>query len=94
VPQFRGSDNDASIATTGRSQIGVTGIEVRVKHSARDGWAFYRFETSQEGTIYPKTAGCYSCHEQDAAVDTTFVHYYARLIELAKAKGNFKSTQH
>ena len=54
--------------------------------------AGYRFANgSQEGTLYPKTQDCYSCHEQNGAVDTTFVQYYPTLVDLAKAKGTFKS---
>jgi hypothetical protein len=30
---------------------------------------------------------CYSCHEQHAAVDTTFVQFYPTLLEIAKKKG-------
>lgn len=95
VLELRGSDNHASITTAGRSQTGVGGIEVHVKDSSRGGWAFYRFANgSQEGTLYPKTQDCYSCHEQNGGVDTTFVQYYPTLIDSAKAKGTFKSTAH
>lgn len=31
-------------------------------------------------------ADCYSCHEQHAAVDTTFVQFYPTLLEIAKQK--------
>ena len=30
---------------------------------------------------------CYSCHEQHAAVDTTFVQFYPTLLKLAEKKG-------
>jgi hypothetical protein len=39
----------------------------------------------------PKEAECYSCHEQHAAVDTTFVQFYPTLIELAKSKGTLSA---
>jgi hypothetical protein len=94
VLEFRGSDNHASITTTGRSQTGVTDIEVHVKDSSRDGWAFYSFGTGQEGTLFPKTRDCYSCHEQNGAVESTFVQYYPTLADVAKAKGTFKTAAH
>jgi len=93
--EFRGSDNHASITTTGRSQTAVTDIEAHVKDSSHGGWAFYSFgKAGQEGTLFPKTRDCYSCHEQNGAVDSTFVQYYPTLADVAKAQGTFKSTGH
>jgi hypothetical protein len=37
-------------------------------------------------------ASCYSCHEKNGAVDTTFVQYYPTLIEAANTKGTYKKT--
>ena len=69
----------------------ILAIEAHVKDAARGGWAFYGFGNSnqQQGTLLPKTADCYSCHEQNGAVDTTFVQFYPTLAEIAKAKGTF-----
>jgi Cytochrome P460 len=86
VLELRGSDNHASITTAGRSQTTVTGIEVHVKDSSKGGWSFY----NREGTLFPKTADCYSCHEKNGSVDTTFVQYYPTLIDTAKSKGTYK----
>ena len=86
VLELRGSDNHASITTSGRSQTTVTGIEVHVKDASKGGWFFY----NREGTRFPQTADCYSCHEKSGAVDTTFVQYYPTLVDTAKAKGTFK----
>jgi len=33
-----------------------------------------------------KEAVCYSCHEQHAAVDTTFVQFYPTSLEIAKKR--------
>ena len=35
----------------------------------------------------PQSANCYSCHQDHAAVDTTFVQFYPTLMPIAKAKG-------
>ncbi len=62
-----------------------------MKDASHGGWAFYSFGdgTRQVGNLVPKTATCYSCHEQNAAVDTTFVQFYPTLADIAKAKGTF-----
>ena len=36
------------------------------------GWAFFPYDESGPTKQIPKTAECYSCHEQHAAVDTSF----------------------
>ena len=62
-------------------------MEAHVKDE-RGRWAFYSFGNGDKaGTLIPKEASCYSCHEQHGAVDTTFVQFYPTLLEIAKAKG-------
>jgi hypothetical protein len=95
VLEVRRSDSKVSINKDGRVQTEFVGIEVHVKDASRGGWAFYRFPNgAKEGTLMPKTENCYSCHEQNGAVDTTFAQYYPTLIEIAKSKGTFKATEH
>jgi hypothetical protein len=95
ILELRGSDNHASITTTGRSQTAVNAIEAHVKDASQGGWAFYSFGKAEtEGTLLPKTRDCYACHEQNGAVQTTFVQFYPTLIDVAKAKGTFKSNAH
>ena len=36
-------------------------------------------------------ASCYTCHEQQAAVDTTFVQFYPTLLPIAKSKGTLSA---
>jgi hypothetical protein len=50
-------------------------------------WAFVGFGDDNVGRTFPKEAVCYSCHEQHAAVDTTFVQFYPTLLDIAKTKG-------
>ncbi len=91
VLEGRASDSKVSINKDGRVQANVVGVEAHVKDASHGGWAFYSFGngTQQVGTLLPKTATCYSCHEQNAAVDTTFVQFYPTLADIAKAKGTF-----
>ncbi len=95
ILEARASDSKVSINKDGRVQTNVVGIEAHVKDASHGGWAFYSFGngTQQEGTLFPKSANCYSCHEQNAAVDTTFVQFYPTLIDVAKANGTFKDTE-
>jgi Cu/Ag efflux protein CusF len=95
ILEARASDSKVSINKDGRVQTNIVGIEAHVKDSSHGGWAFYSFGNGaeQEGTLLPRTATCYSCHEQNAAVDTTFVQFYPTLIEVAKSKGTFKDTE-
>jgi len=63
-----------------------------VKDNARGGWAFYGFPNGgTTGKIFEKTATCYSCHEQNGAVDTTFVQFYPTLVDVATKKGTYKA---
>ena len=59
-----------------------------VKVSVRQ---LFGFDSDGPAKQVPKEAACYSCHEQHAAVDTTFVQFYPTLIELAKKKGTLSA---
>ena len=92
ILEIRGSDSKVSINKDGRVQTNVTAIEAHVKDSSRGGWAFYGFPNgAAEGKPFPRTADCYSCHEQNGAVDTTFVQFYPTLIDVARSHGTFRA---
>ena len=85
--EVRGAESAGSINKAGHFQgTNIMGAEVHLKDQSRGGWAFYDLDGGR-GTLIPKTADCYSCHEQHGAVDTTFVQFYPTLIGIAKAKG-------
>jgi hypothetical protein len=93
VLEVRSSQSKGSINRGGHFQDEVVGVEVHVKDEKRfpGKWAFFGFrEGEPAATAIPTTAGCYSCHEQNGAVDTTFVQFYPTLIGTAKAKGTMK----
>jgi hypothetical protein len=93
--EVRASDSQVSINKDGRIQTKVVAMEAHVKDNARGGWAFYGFQNgAEQGTLFPKTADCYSCHQQNGGTDTTFVQFYPTLIETAKQKGTYKETGH
>ena len=75
----------------GRFQTSLEGFEAHVKDSKRGGWTFYFFrKDAQSGKALPRTASCYSCHQKNGAVDTTFVQFYPTLIDAAKKAGTFR----
>jgi len=95
VLEGRVAGTKASINKSGHYQTGdVMGIEVHVKDERLPGkWAFYSFDdpSTKPSKPFPHEMDCYSCHEQHAAVDTTFVQFYPTLIKLAEQKGTLSS---
>jgi Cytochrome P460 len=96
VLEARGAESKGSINQSGHYQgTDVMGLEVHVKDEKRfaGGWAFFGFENPESpAKMVPTGAACYSCHEQHAAVDTTFVQFYPTLLEIAKRKGTLSSS--
>jgi hypothetical protein len=84
--EIRGSHGQGSINRAGRYQGDLQDVEAHVKRA--DGtWAFYGFGTgTKPARIIPRSASCYSCHEQHGAVDTTFVQFYPTLLKVAREK--------
>jgi hypothetical protein len=91
VLEVRGASEKGSITKHGKFQNGaVMGLEVHVKDTKRfqGDWAFFSFsEGPAPAKMIPMTAECYSCHQQHAAVDTTFVQFYPTLLSIATVKG-------
>jgi hypothetical protein len=61
------------------------GLEVSVKDSSRfpgDGWAYFNFSNSvgspykSKAEPFPASAGCVSCHKQNAETDNVFTQFY------------------
>ena len=92
VLEARMAKSAGSINKAGHFQsTDIMGADVHVKDESRGGWAFYDLD-GERGSLIPKTADCYSCHEQHGAVDTTFVQFYPTLIGIAKVKGTLSGT--
>jgi len=94
VLEVRGAEGKASINQHGNFQsTDVMGLEVHVKDEARfqGKWAFFGFEDGKTGKMIPTTANCYTCHQDHAAVDTTFVQFYPTLMPIAKSKGTLSA---
>jgi hypothetical protein len=94
VLEVRGAQDKGSINKSGHYQGSeVMGREVHLKDSAHfpEGWAFFGFDSAKPAKMIPRTADCYSCHAEHAAVDNTFVQFYPTLLPIATAKGTLSS---
>ena len=88
VLEVRRAEQEASINRNGRSQGDIVRTEVHLKDNSRfeGGWAFFAFADETPAAMIPRTANCYSCHQEHAAVDTTFVQFYPTLLAIARTK--------
>ncbi|MSP95375.1 MAG: cytochrome P460 [Alphaproteobacteria bacterium] len=95
VLEVRRAEQEGSINRNGHFQSEVVRHEVHLKDVARfsasGGWAFFAFATEAPADMIPRTANCYSCHEANAAVDTTFVQFYPTLLPIARAKNTLSA---
>ena len=91
VLEVRAGQQNGSINKRGRFQTQRVGAEIHVKDTARfkGGWAFFGFDGEGPGQLLPASAACYACHQQHAAVDTTFVQFYPTLLPIARAHKTF-----
>jgi len=94
VLEGRVASSQGSINRSGHYQSTErTGLEVHIKDTQHfpaqqfpGGWGFVSFDNGSDGSLFPPAADCYSCHQQHAAVDTTFVQFYPTLLPLATSK--------
>lgn len=95
VLEVRGSTSQGSINKHGAFQSGdPVGVEVHVHDSKRfkGGWGFFDADPAKPVAMIPYDAACYACHQQHAAVDTTFVQFYPTLLPVAKAKATLSAS--
>jgi Cytochrome P460 len=94
VLEVYASTSRGSINKHGSYQTEFSGLDVEVKDEARfaDKWAYFNFsETSKiAGADTPSRNDCWKCHEQNAAVEHSFVQFYPELLKIARAKGTIK----
>lgn len=95
VLEVRSAQSEGSINRGGHFQSDVMGIETHVKDEKRfpRRWAFFGFQgdRAQSEERAADTSSCYTCHEPNGAVDTTFVQFYPTLVERAKEKRTYQS---
>jgi len=96
VIDVRNAESEGSINKTGHFQTDLMGLEVEVKDSTRNPnqWAYYDFQPNAKAAKpMPKGNDCWSCHDQHAAVEHTFVQFYPTLKPVAKNFGTFNDAR-
>jgi hypothetical protein len=98
VLELYGSTSQGSINKHGSYQSEFMGLDVEVKDEARfpDKWAYFNFGGSEKAAkaIPPSRNDCWKCHDQNAAVEHSFVQFYPELLKIAREKGTIKPTVH
>jgi hypothetical protein len=92
----RDAQSKGSINKTGHFQTDLMGLVVEVKDSAHnpDRWAYYAFDAEgKTADAMPKGNPCWSCHEEHAAVEHTFVQFYPTLKPIAKKFGAYNEAR-
>lgn len=88
------SSSKGSINQHGHFQSELMGLDVEVKDERRfaDRWAYFGFDTTQEtsSATKPSRNQCWQCHDQNAAVEHSFVQFYPDLLKIAREKGTIK----
>ena len=94
VLEVRNAAQKGSINKNGHFQSDVIHTELHVKDAARlgGGWGFFGFSAEVPAAMIPRSANCYSCHQDHGAVDTSFVQFYPTLMPVAKEKGTLSSS--
>ena len=91
-----GSTSRGSINRHGSYQTEFMGLDVEVKDEARfpDKWAYFNFQGDAKtvAAIAPARNDCWKCHEQNAAVEHSFVQFYPELLKIAREKNTIKPT--
>jgi hypothetical protein len=92
------STSHGSINQHGSYQQHLLGLAVEVKDEKRfaDKWAYFTFspEGKTASAITPGRNDCWKCHDQNAAVEHSFVQFYPELLKVAREKGTIKPSVH
>jgi hypothetical protein len=94
VLEIYGSQSKGSINQSGHFQNELMGLDVEVKDASRfpDKWAYFGFDANENSSTAatPGKNDCWKCHDQNAAVEHSFVQFYPALLSIAKAKNTIK----
>jgi hypothetical protein len=94
VLEVYGSQSKGSINQRGHFQTEPMGLDVEVKDASKfpDKWAYYTFDNGQKSSeaISPGKNDCWKCHDQNAAVEHSFVQFYPALLNIARNRKTIK----
>lgn len=98
VLELYGSTSQGSINKHGSYQTDFMGLDVEVKDEKRfaDKWAYFGFDPAEKtaSATTPSKNDCWKCHDENAAVEHSFVQFYPELLKVAREKGTIKPTVH
>jgi hypothetical protein len=92
VLEERVSESKGSINKSGHFQTELAGLAVEVKDETRfaEKWAYFSFRGEAKSVEANPKAQCWQCHNDNAAVEHTFVQFYPTLKPLAEKFGTFR----
>ena len=64
-------------------------LHIRDRKRFPSGWGFFEVDGNMPARVLPTSASCYSCHQNNAATQTTFVQFYPTAKPIAVKAGNF-----
>jgi Cytochrome P460 len=94
VVEDRESQSAGSINKAGHFQTDLASIGVEVKDATRfpDKWAYFNFGPETKTASANPKAACWQCHNDNAAVEHTFVQFYPTLKDVAKKFGAYRES--
>jgi hypothetical protein len=92
VVEDRDAQTRGSINKTGHFQTDFEGMAVEVKDSSRfpDKWVYFGFGSDTKTAAANPKANCWQCHEDNAAVEHSFVQFYPTLKPIAEKFGTYR----
>lgn len=86
----------SSINKQGSFQDKLLGVEAEVKDESRfpEKWAYFGLGVKGEAGSKFSQDQCWSCHNQNGAVENTFVQFYPTLLSVAHEKNTLKPSVH
>jgi Cytochrome P460 len=92
VLEVYSASSHGSIVRQGQFQDALLSVEAEVKDDSRypEKWAYFGFGKDGETASKIPQDRCWSCHNQNAAVENTFVQFYPTLLKVAREKNTIK----
>src|SRR5215469_12522145 len=96
VLEVYGAASHGSIIRQGSYQDNLLGVEAEVKDESRfpEKWAYFGFGTGRSAASKIPQSSCWNCHNQNAAVENTFLQFYPTLISVAYDSNTIKPAIH
>jgi Cytochrome P460 len=96
VLEVYSASSHGSIVKQGQFQDALLSVEAEVKDESRypEKWAYFGFGIDGKTASKISQDHCWSCHNQNAAVENSFVQFYPTLLKVAYEKHTIKPSVH